>query len=183
MPLWAWSSISPAQASEWRCRSFEASADGYGRGEGFAVFILGSATSTAAELSSQPIYVASSAVNQDGRSSGLTAPNGPSQTRLVKAALNAAGLQPQDLAYIAVHGTGKLCQSLPLLPCMKVPSHAGVTAEPAGAQQTFLKKRWWHVLYPILGIDAGVENSRIHYWAVCLLSLSDYLSVTGLLDF
>ena len=112
-----------AQANEWRCRSFEASADGYGRGEGFAVFILGSATSHAAELSSQPIYVASSAVNQDGRSSGLTAPNGPSQTRLVRAALNAAGLQPQDLAYIAVHGTGKLCQSLPLLPCMKVASH------------------------------------------------------------
>ncbi len=59
-----------------RCQSFEASADGYGRGEGIAVLALrrrggGGAPGLA--------VLQGSAVNQDGRSSSLTAPNGPSQ--------------------------------------------------------------------------------------------------------
>ncbi len=49
---------------------------------------------------------AGSAYNQAGRSSGLTAPNGPAQTALVRTALRAAALQPQDLAFISMHGTG-----------------------------------------------------------------------------
>lgn len=86
-------------------RSFEASAGGYGRGEGFVVLVMGSKLPEN-EFSSPVVYVASTAVNQDGRSSGLTAPNGPSQTRLVRTALKSAGLRTKDLGYLAVHGTG-----------------------------------------------------------------------------
>ena len=62
-----------------RCKSFEASADGYGRGEGFNAIILqaGGLSSGAGELTLALIQ--GSAVNQDGRSSSLTAPNGPAQ--------------------------------------------------------------------------------------------------------
>ena len=49
---------------------------------------------------------AGSAYNQAGRSSGLTAPNGPAQTALVRTALRAAALRPQDLAFVSMHGTG-----------------------------------------------------------------------------
>ena len=59
-----------------RCQTFEASADGYGRGEGFVAVVMrqaGTANQEALAL------VKGSAVNQDGRSSSLTAPNGPSQ--------------------------------------------------------------------------------------------------------
>ena len=86
------------------CRTFDDTADGYGRGEGFAIIVL--TCGTLAENTAALVKLSGSAVNQDGRSSGLTAPNGPSQTKLVRSALATAGLKLSDLSYTAVHGTG-----------------------------------------------------------------------------
>ena len=58
-----------------RCQTFEASADGYGRGEAISVAVLCSMNDSNEGLA----IVRGSAMNQDGRSSSLTAPNGPSQ--------------------------------------------------------------------------------------------------------
>ena len=85
-----------------RCKTFDASADGYGRGEGFAVVILAPEVPQVQSLA----ILKATAVNQDGRSSSLTAPNGPSQTALVSHALRHASLQSSELSYIALHGTG-----------------------------------------------------------------------------
>ena len=85
-----------------RCLSFDASGDGYGRGEGIAVAILAPHRPGQAAVA----VLRASTVNQDGQSSGLTAPNGPSQTKLVQNALRQGGLQPALLRYVAVHGTG-----------------------------------------------------------------------------
>ena len=63
-----------------RCQTFEATADGYGRGEGFGAVVMRQAGTS----DNQALAVGrGSAVNQDGRSSSLTAPNGPSQQVLV----------------------------------------------------------------------------------------------------
>ena len=85
-----------------RCKTFDASADGYGRGEGFAVFVLGPAQ----HAQQATAVIRGSAINQDGRSSGLTAPNGPSQTTLIRDVLISAGVKAQDVGYLALHGTG-----------------------------------------------------------------------------
>lgn len=69
-------SIVQALSSCGRCQTFEASADGYGRGEGFAAVVMRQAGNTAGSVVA---FIRGSAVNQDGRSSSLTAPNGPSQ--------------------------------------------------------------------------------------------------------
>jgi acyl transferase domain-containing protein len=57
-----------------RCFTFDASADGYARGEGSGAVVLVNAADT-----TDILHVGGSAVNQDGRSASLTAPNGPSQ--------------------------------------------------------------------------------------------------------
>ena len=88
------------------CRTFDAAADGYGRGEGVVVCVLGPPSSQTGPAAASSIILGT-AVNQDGRSSGLTAPNGPSQTRLIRSALQAAQSAPSSVGLVALHGTGK----------------------------------------------------------------------------
>nr|QKW94374.1 short-chain dehydrogenase/reductase SDR [Stigmatella erecta] len=89
-----------------RCKTFSADADGYGRAEGVAVVILRRGASDA--LAPHPVrcFIASTAINQDGRSNGIAAPNGASQIRVIRSALERAGLSPADIAYVEAHGTG-----------------------------------------------------------------------------
>lgn len=72
-----------------RCKTLDASADGYVRGEACVVHLLESvpqasleAGSTAAAAAERAVVIRGTAVNQDGRSSSLTAPNGPSQQQV-----------------------------------------------------------------------------------------------------
>ena len=93
---------------EGRCKTLDAAADGYVRAEAVGIMMLVQASSaggTPALLSSSAV-LAATAVNQDGRSSSLTAPNGPSQQAVIRAALAAAGMGPQDIGLLEMHGTG-----------------------------------------------------------------------------
>ena len=72
-----------------RCKTFDASADGYGRGEGCAAAVMQCAPAEGPPAGFALLLGA--AVNQDGRSSSLTAPNGPSQSDLITSVLHLAG--------------------------------------------------------------------------------------------
>ena len=86
-----------------RCRTFDAAADGFARGEGVgAVYLEAAAGEDAGGLAT----VAGAAANQDGRSSTLTAPNGPSQQRVLEAALSLAGRTAASVEAVECHGTG-----------------------------------------------------------------------------
>ena len=85
------------------CKTLDAAADGYVRGEAVVSLVL--------ELNPAPdqqtlCWVAGTAVNQDGRSSTLTAPNGPAQQAAVRHALLAAGQPAASLRTVELHGTG-----------------------------------------------------------------------------
>lgn len=77
--------------------------------------------------------VLGTAVNQDGRSSSLTAPNGPSQQSLLAACWNSAGVGPQSVGMVAVHGTGT-----PLGDPIEVGALAGALGRRLGAAPLLL---------------------------------------------
>ena len=88
-----------------QCHPFDASADGYVRGEGCGMLILKRLNE--AEVDGDRIWgvIKGSAINQNGASAGLTVPNGPAQERVMEEALVQAGLTGRDIDYLEAHAT------------------------------------------------------------------------------
>ena len=93
-------------SSDGRCKTFDASADGYARGEGCGVVVLKRLGD--AQRDGDRIYacIAGSAIGQDGASSGLTVPHAPSQENIIRQSLENANLTSGDIGYVEAHGTG-----------------------------------------------------------------------------
>lgn len=95
-----------ALAHDGRCKTFDAAADGYVRGEGCGLVVLKRLSDALAEGDRIHAVIRGSAVNHDGRSNGLTAPNGPAQEAVLRQALVNAAVSPDQISYVETHGTG-----------------------------------------------------------------------------
>ncbi|MEU3168900.1 acyltransferase domain-containing protein [Streptosporangium sp. NPDC006930] len=95
-----------ALAPDGRSKSFDASADGYGRGEGCGVVVLKLLADAERDGDRVLAVLRGSAVNQDGRTNGIMAPCGQAQEHVMTSALRAAGIEPGTVDYIEAHGTG-----------------------------------------------------------------------------
>jgi acyl transferase domain-containing protein len=95
-----------ALAPDGRCKTFDARADGYVRGEGCGVVVLKRLSDAVADNDRILALIRGSAINHDGPSSGFTVPNAQAQQTVIKAALAAGGVEPREVSYVEVHGTG-----------------------------------------------------------------------------
>ena len=93
-------------APDGRCKTFDAAADGFSRGEGCGVLVLKRLADALADQDRVLAVIRGTATNQDGRSGGLTVPSGPAQEAVIRAALADARLAPADIDYVEAHGTG-----------------------------------------------------------------------------
>ena len=95
-----------AMAPDGRCKAFDASANGYVRGEGGGIVVL--KPLSAARAAGDRVYavIRGSAMNNDGPSNGLTAPNPAAQRSMLRDALAAGHVHPHEVDYVEAHGTG-----------------------------------------------------------------------------
>lgn len=93
-------------AKDGRCKSFDARADGYGRGEGAGIVVLKPLSSALRDHDRIYALIRGTGVNQDGRTNGITVPNPEAQESLVRQVCDQAGIMPGQIRYFEAHGTG-----------------------------------------------------------------------------
>lgn len=93
-------------APDGRCKPFDASANGYVRGEGCGVIVLKRLSDAIADKNRILAVIRGSGVNHNGRSSSLIAPNGPAQQTAILKAIENSKIDPTQVSYVEVQGTG-----------------------------------------------------------------------------
>mmetsp|Transcript_3826 Transcript_3826/g.9879 ORF Transcript_3826/g.9879 Transcript_3826/m.9879 type:complete len:961 (-) Transcript_3826:56-2938(-) len=85
-----------------RCLTFNATANGYNRGDGTAAMLL----KAGAHDDVRMCYLRGTQIGQDGRSASMSAPNGPAQEKCTWGALREACMSPPESTTWECHGTG-----------------------------------------------------------------------------
>ena len=89
-----------------RCYTFDSRANGYVRGEGGGAVILKPLSAAVADGDRIYSVILGSAMNNDGASEGLTVPSQAAQEEVLGLACERAGVDPADIQYVELHGTG-----------------------------------------------------------------------------
>jgi acyl transferase domain-containing protein/enoyl-CoA hydratase/carnithine racemase/acyl carrier protein/GNAT superfamily N-acetyltransferase len=93
-------------AADGRCKTFDATANGYVRSEGAVMMMLKPLKQAIEDHDRIHAVIKGSATNHGGLAGGLTVPNPQKQSELLRAAWKDAGIAARDLTYIEAHGTG-----------------------------------------------------------------------------
>ncbi|KAF9219881.1 putative polyketide synthase [Gyrodon lividus] len=89
-----------------QCKAFDASADGYSRGEGCCIFVLKRLCDAIAENDNIIGVIRGVEVNQSGLASSITHPHSPTQGDLLSKLLRSSAIQASRISVVEAHGTG-----------------------------------------------------------------------------
>ncbi|MFJ1455345.1 type I polyketide synthase [Nocardia sp. N2S4-5] len=89
-----------------RCHTFDSRADGFVRGEGGGIVVLKPLSAAMRDGDTIRAVVRGGAVNNDGATMGLTTPSIDGQAAVLRAAYERAGVAPDRVGYVELHGTG-----------------------------------------------------------------------------
>ncbi|WP_433684739.1 type I polyketide synthase [Nocardia sp. CA-119907] len=89
-----------------RSRTFDASADGYARGEGGGVVVLKPLANAVRDGDRIYCTILGSVTNNNGRTASMPASSADGQRRLLRRACERAGVDPASVDYVEAHGTG-----------------------------------------------------------------------------
>lgn len=93
-------------APDGRCKTFDASANGFVRGEGCGLIVIKRLAAAIADGDPILAVIRGTAINQDGNTNGITAPNSLSQKDVIRRALADGGVAASEIGYVETHGTG-----------------------------------------------------------------------------
>ena len=88
------------------CKTFDNDADGYCRGDGVATVILKRLEDAEADNDKVLGVILASATNHSADAISITHPHAGTQEILYKKVLDQAGVDPLDVSYVEMHGTG-----------------------------------------------------------------------------
>ncbi|XP_021946582.1 phenolphthiocerol synthesis polyketide synthase type I Pks15/1-like [Folsomia candida] len=93
-------------APDGRCKTYDASADGFGRAEGIGVLILKRFSDAVADGDTIWGCIRGSAIVQEGPSKSMGTPTVDVEAKAMELALERAGVDPNDVEFVETHGTG-----------------------------------------------------------------------------
>ncbi len=91
---------------EGKCKAFDASANGFVRGEGAGMVLMKRLSDALADGDPIHAVILGTAINQDGHTNGISLPSPEAQARLVRDACVDAGVAPSQIGFVEAHGTG-----------------------------------------------------------------------------
>jgi len=126
------------------CKAFDASANGFVRGEGAGMVLLKSLSQAIADGDPIHAVILGTAINQDGHTNGISLPSAEAQARLVRDACQDAGIDPSEIGFVEAHGTGTAvgdpieahALAEALCPCRKIPLAMGSVKTNLGHLET-----------------------------------------------
>lgn len=89
-----------------RCKTFDQTADGFVRSEGYGALLLKPLSQAIKDKDTIYGIIKCAVINHDGHSNSLRAPNLNAQKQLIKSAFKKTGFSPETISYIETHGTG-----------------------------------------------------------------------------
>ena len=88
------------------CKTFDNDADGYCRGDGVGSVVLKRLDDAIAEGDNIQAVIKSASTNHSAHAVSITHPHAETQQKLMRRVLQDASMEPSDIDYVEMHGTG-----------------------------------------------------------------------------